>query len=266
MPDLKKSILLGLVSLIVIMLTGCGRTITREEFLQRYQVRSGTIIDIYNPNGSVTISGWDQDEVEIAAVKESVIGPEALEETEIFIDIADRLVIETVHPSTNYQVVVNYEIKVPVDLLVGVVECSNGTIVVESVSGNLKISTSNGNITASEINGIVTAGSSNGNIVARGVKSLGKITTSNGNIEAELHNLYGNLTIETVNGSITLALSANLEADIAANTSNGTITTGALKVDVIELEQTALKGKLNGGGHRIDLATSNGSIELVELK
>lgn len=250
----------------LLVVSGCGGVRATEEFYQSYQVRSGTTIEIYNSNGDVTITGWDQSNVEIFALKESFRGQPALDEVEIFIDIADRMVILTEHPDQSTDVTVSYEIKVPEDIFVEVIDCSNGNIKLEDVTGNAALSTSNGSVSVSNVNGIVSARSSNGNITAAGVKGLGGLRTSNGSIEAELPALHEAIEIRTSNGSITLSLLSSLEADLEASTSNGTVSVSNLNVDIVELSQTMLVGMLNGGGHKISITTSNGSIDLLQLR
>jgi hypothetical protein len=249
MPKLKKSLVILLtVALFMAAAAGCGREIVREQFLETYQVRSGTVISIYNRNGSVTVSGWDQDRVEIAAVKETYRGQSALDQVDIFIEIGEVLVIRTEHPDGEAEVAVSFDIKVPADLLIGTIECSNGSINIDSLTGNPELTTSNGNISANAINGIVTARSSNGNISALDVRSLGDLVTSNGSIEAELPALHDHLQIRTSNGTVSLSLNASLMADIEAETSNGSIEISNLNIDAEELERTLLLGSMNGAG------------------
>jgi DUF4097 and DUF4098 domain-containing protein YvlB len=255
-----------LTMITLLLFTGCSNTVTTEEFLQAYQVRSGTVIEVINPNGSVTISGWDEDRVEIRATKNSYFGQEALDQVDINIDIAETLFIETVHPYGETRVSVSYEIKLPGDLAVGSIECSNGDINLENIGGNPDLRTSNGKITASGINGIISARSSNGDINVSGVRSLAGLNTSNGSISAELPALHENLDIQTSNGSITLLMSPALEADIKANTSNGSLDFNGLNIETSAMDQTSLTGTMNGGGFNVQIATSNGSIKLEPLR
>jgi DUF4097 and DUF4098 domain-containing protein YvlB len=258
--------LIAAVVTMMLITAGCTDTVVSEEFYQSYQVRSGTVVSIKNPNGSVIIKGWDEDTFEIRAVKESRQGQDALAEVDIFIDIADELLIETIHPTENYIVSVNYDIKVPLDLLIGIIECTNGSINIENVGGNPDLSTSNGTISAVNVNGIVSATSSNGDITATGVRSLDKASTSNGNITAELPTIYNNLEIKTSNGSIVLLLSPLLAVDLDAKTSNGSISISNLNIDAAEFDQNTLSGSMNGGGYKVQVSTSNGSIDLAQLK
>jgi DUF4097 and DUF4098 domain-containing protein YvlB len=251
---------------LMILVGGCSGPVVSEQFSEAYQVRSGTIIEIYNQSGNVSITGWDQSTVEITALKESHEGQEVLDKVDIIIDIAEKMIIRSLHLEEDLPVVVNFDLKVPEDVLIGMIEGLNGNITIEGVTGNPQITTSNGTVNVNGVNGIVSALSSNGNITVTGVKSLGDLRTSNGNITAELPLLHENLELNTSNGSISLSLAAAMEADLEVRTSNGTISIGNLKVTVTAQEQTLLDGTMNGGGYKISISTSNGSIELSALK
>lgn len=257
---------LGCLILTLLALVGCSEPLVTEEIKESYTVKPNTILEIYNPNGSVSVSIWDGDSVEIEAVKKSYHGVDALEEVDIFISIAEVMKIETEHPPGRNTVTVNYEIKIPWDVRLGVVECSNGNISVNGVTGNPDLRTSNGNIEAISVQGVVYASGSNGNITVTESKSIGFLRTSNGNIEAELESLREDVSIRTSNGSITFYASSELEANISAATSNGTVSVSDLSIETVELEQTILTGTMNGGGRKVDLTTSNGSIELRQLR
>lgn len=265
MAGMKKGYFLLPLLLFLFLASGCDRIVFKEEFNQSYRVRSGTILEVYNPNGTVTITGWDQDEVEIKAVKTSY-RESALEEIDIFIDIADMITIETRHPGKDHEVCVNYVIKVPVDIAVGTVDCANGAIELDDVIGNPVLTTSNGDIVIDKVNGIVIASTSNGDIVAKGARSLGSLRTSNGSIEAELRVIHEDIDIKTSNGDITLYLAPALALELVAETANGTVNLNNLSLDIEQQEQTKLAGSMNGGGHKITIATSNGSVELARLR
>lgn len=267
MRDLKKFKLVSVAILVLMILVGgCSGPVVSEQFSETYQVRSGTIIEIYNQSGNVTITGWDQPTVEITALKESHEGQEVLDKVDIMIDIAEKMIIRTSYLEEDLPVVVSFDLRVPEDVLIGMIEGLNGNITIEGVTGNPQITTSNGAVNVSGVNGLVSALSSNGNINVTGVKSLGDLITSNGNITAELPLLHENLELKTSNGSISLALASTMEADLEVRTSNGTISTGNLNIAVTAQEQALLDGTMNGGGYKISISSSNGSIELSALR
>ncbi|MFO7951256.1 MAG: DUF4097 family beta strand repeat-containing protein [Bacillota bacterium] len=262
----KSVIILLLVGLLLLINGGCSKTVFKEEIFQSYRVKPDSTLEVYNPNGPVEVNGWDGNEIEISAVKETTGGQSALDRVDIFIDIGQIITIETDHPPVDEtEVTVSYEIKVPEEMAVGKIECFNGEINIEDVYGSLELKTSNGTITAANINGIVSARSSNGDINVSGVNGLAGLRTSNGDIDAELLDLQDDLEIITSNGSITLLLEPDLSIDLEANTSNGTISTGNLDIETTIQEQTSIAGKINDGGYKVNITTSNGSIDLDYL-
>ena len=266
MSGSKKTLLSLLLFLFFLpVLAGCSEEVITEEFYQAYQVKSGTILEIQNPNGEINVTGWEEDKVEISAVKMTTGGQPALDAVDIFIDIADWLVIKTVHPDGVEDVAVNYDIKVPEDVLVGVIECSNGNINVQGVNGNPAIYTNNGTVQVADVNGRVSARSINGDIIVTGVQELSDLRTSNGDIEADLPALHEDLNIITSNGSIALFVEPTLSVNLEASTSNGSINIGNLNMEISEQEQTSLVCLMNDGGYNINISTSNGSIDLEPL-
>ncbi len=265
-PVMTVAILTVIISMLLITGAGCSRTKVTEDFFQSYRVRPGTVLEVYNPNGPVSITGADIEEVEITALKETYQGQEALDRVDIFIDIDHTMVIETIYPDEALDVTVSYDIKVPEEVGVSIIECSNGNIDVRGIKGNPVLTTSNGSINASEVEGIVSARSSNGDLSLSGIAGLAFLRTSNGNIDAELFDLGQDLEIGTSNGSINLSINPELALDLEANTSNGDIKVNNLALETTLQEQTALIGSMNGGGPRLDIATSNGSIDLARLQ
>lgn len=261
----KRLTLLILVLLIVTKFFGCDFIKVSEDFYETYPVEKGTVLEVDNRNGSINLSGWDKDYVEVSAVKESWLGRSDLGNATINVEVTDKFLIETVHLTTNIQVSVHYDIKVPDGVVVNAVKSSNGSISLDGTAGNTEAITSNGNITIKNVEGIVTARSSNGNINIRGVEGMADIETSNGSIEAELPSLKNDLQIATSNGSITLNMAADLDAEINAKTSNGRITLHNLEIDIIHMEEKKLEGRTGDGRHRLTLTTSNGSIKMGRL-
>lgn len=265
-PALKVVVLLVVLILSLLFSAGCSRTRVTEDFFQSYLVRSGTVLEIYNPNGQVTVTGSDHDKVEIAALKETYHGQSALDEVDIFIDIGEIMIIETVHSVDGKDVTVSYDIKVPEGVEVSVVECSNGNIDVQGISGSPVLSTSNGNINVSAVGGVVSARSSNGDLDIKTVEGLGYLRTSNGDIIADLPDIREDLDIRTSNGLISLSINPELALNLEASTSNGEISFSNLDLETTLQEQTLLAGIMNGGGPKLNIATSNGSIDLAQLQ
>ena len=101
---------------------------------------------------------------------------------------------------------------------------------------------------------------SNGAIHVSGVDGPMQLITSNGAIRvldargAELH-------AHTTNGSIDIEFPQELHTDLSAHTSNGMIHYKG-EIAFAHRSENYLEGKIGGGGPKLDLQTSNGSITL----
>jgi len=197
-----------------------------------------------------------------------------------------------------------FVLKVPKKVILDSITTSNGGIRVESIAGNSRLKTSNGgirvwgvdgNLEATTSNASIEVGqfkgaadlrSSNGRIKADGIRGSFDARTSNSSIDATVAELDPGrpLSLESSNGSITLTLdtwksndikahtsnsSVNVRlpekvaADLILSTSNGSISTD-FEITTSQFSKTRVVGKLNGGGPRLDLSTSNGSVRVMK--
>jgi DUF4097 and DUF4098 domain-containing protein YvlB len=193
--------------------------------------------------------------VRIHAVKKAETR-EALDKLAIDVRTADGVSIVTRSPRRNESgfldflfgngdnTSVEYDVTVPrsTDLKV---ENTNGSISVSDINGRSDLSTTNGRIEAMRCSGTMNAG------------------TTNGSIRAELLQVSSSksMEFETTNGSIALTLPPTFGADLDAGTTNGSIRTD-LPVTTRSFSRRELRGTLNGGGTRLSLHTTNGSIEI----
>ena len=98
-----------------------------ETFDRVYDVSPGTIFEILNRDGSIDISGWDQSRIKINAVKKTRWGGK-LENVTIEVSTGADFRVETIHVVRNPKVSVDYDIKVPFNVIVKSVGTSNGAI------------------------------------------------------------------------------------------------------------------------------------------
>ncbi len=268
-----------------------------EKIQQDFDIKAGEKIELININGSVIITGWNKQQVEMIAVKRTSKKEDELKKVGIKITENNGLKIETIHLKEKPKVSVNYELKVPRNVELKLIRSSNGSIKLEKVGivhklvtsngsiklfnskGEVEAQTSNGSIKVDGLEGSVTAQTSNGSIDIRNVDGYGEastsnasikmfnigpilgIHTSNGTIKAELNKLMNDLDVTTSNGSITLYLGISLDADIKASTSNSSINIkDDVKLNTNQLSRSHLSGSIGNGGHQIYSHTSNGSI------
>ncbi len=139
-------------------------------------------------------------------------------------------------------------------------ETAFGAIEAENISGDLIAVSKNGKVTAKNINGKTEVESYFGDVDVQDVTGnvIGK--SKNGSVEAE--NVIGNIRLETNFGSIKLDSQNVKDADIYAETKFGSIDTSLPLNKEKSGSKAVAKGNTGNGQYRIELITSNGSIEI----
>jgi len=122
-----------------------------------------------------------------------------------------------------------------------------------SVNGSIRAEDLDSDVIAHTVNGAIDI-STNGRAEAE---------TVNGSIEADMGRADWDHDVgfETVNGSISLTLPEDVNADVRARTVNGRIRTD-LPLTVREVGRRRLDGRLGDGGPELELETVNRSITL----
>lgn len=226
--------------------------VTRE-FAQTYPLRSGGSLELNNVNGTVRIEAWDKDVVEVRAVKTTPDKESDLDRVSIDVDSRPDggLSISTRYPQEEgVEVAVDYTVHVPRGAQVTHVNTVNGSLRVTDLDSVGDLHTVNGNIEVFE---------GSGNVHAR---------TTNGNVYLELKrpaDSRGALA-ETTNGSVLLAIPADLPADLEAHCMNGSFSSELPVVMRAAVQSRVLHGKLGRGGSPIRLGTVNGAIRVVVLR
>jgi hypothetical protein len=261
---IKFALLIGLLPII-----GCNeRLVITEEFRETYDLEKGTKLNVSNKNGKISISKWENSYVEVFAIKKTFLNEDEFKKVEIVINQEyDEFNIKTEYITKNSKVSVSYEIKVPEAIIVNEIQTSNGNISLQGTTGNSILKTSNGKIFVRNVDGIINAKTSNGKISILETKGIIQVHTSNGKIEVELPNIIDqDIDISTSNGAIKIYLSPETDAELEMKTTNGKISLNDIKLVVSKISSTHVKGELGNGGNRINIRTSNGSINLYSKK
>jgi hypothetical protein len=216
-----------------------------KDFHYSYPLKPGGRLSLDSFNGSVEITGWDQDTVEIDGVQYA--STREMRDA-IKVDVVttgDSVQIRTIRPSDRYgNMGVKYVIKAPRRVNLDRIVTSNGSVKVDDIEGLARVRTSNGSVRAARVRGSVEAHTSNGGVEVMDVEGPATIrttngrvhvdrvrgalqaTTSNGNIHARLikPEPHRAVRLETTNGGIDLTMEALDDNEIRASTSNGGIT------------------------------------------
>jgi len=163
-------------------------------------------------------------------------------------------------------------------------ETSGGNIHVLDCEGTLKVNTSGGGIDLSGGSGSLDGGTSGGSVHVRDFHGPTHVETSGGGITLE--NVSGRIQGSTSGGSISARIAAPVSDEVNLETSGGGVTvqipdgsafnldaetsgggvSSDLPVAVVgKVESNSLKGAVNGGGKRVFLRTSGGSIHVRKI-
>jgi hypothetical protein len=216
-----------------------------KDFHYSYALKPGGRLALESFNGSVEITGWDQDKVEIDGVQYASTR-EVRDAIKIDVVASPDLVqIRTIRPTeTRGNMGAKFVIKAPRNVNLDRIVTSNGSVKVNDIDGvarlrtsngavratrlrgNLEAQTSNGSVEVRDLEGPVTIRTSNGRVYVEGVRGSLQASTSNGSIEARLlkPEPHRGVKLETTNGSIDLTMDALEDNEVRASTSNGGIT------------------------------------------
>lgn len=245
----RMRILLLLSGLFGVSILGSAYAWAGKGDQKTFSVEPGTVLEIYNKNGSIDVSSWDRDYIEIISNKKSGID----------ISTGKKFVVRTSDK-------MNLRITVPKGVLIARVENSTaGNINVENVSGDVDAYSSSGNIKILGVTGFVKGKTNIGKIFITGVSGLYEACTDKGDISVEVPAIRDNLDLRSRYGNITASLSPNLAAQLEASASNGKITYKDLPLTVNQSLKTMVTGRLGEGSGKIHIETSWGSITLKKL-
>lgn len=192
-----------------------------------YPLKAGGRVSVENFNGSVEVTAWDREEVEVSGTKYART-KELLDQVKVdAVASADSVRLRTVRPSSEGSrwrggYGVRYVVRVPRRTELDRIESTNGHVHAEGLEGNVRLKTTNGGVKANSVRGLVTASTTNGGMDLRGVTGDADLHTTNGGIRVDEQK--GSVTAETTNGGIRLSLVATTpQKAVRAETTNGNI-------------------------------------------
>jgi hypothetical protein len=275
----------------------------QEDFHYSHPLKAGGRLTVEGFNGSIEVSPWDQETVDISGTK-FARSPEDTASIHIEIDhTPDSVIVRAVRPSMrhgNYGV--RYAIKVPRKVVLDRLATSNGSIRIADTSGPARLKTSNGHIDVQHLqgalsaetsnssievmenNGSVDLRTSNGHIRVEGLRGALDAITSNSSIHARIEQAGESVRAQSSNGNIDLTLPSSANCPVRAHTSNSSITlhmpgevNARLTADTSnssitsdfelrmrgEFSKHHLEGTIGNGGPAIELSTSNGGIHIL---
>jgi len=180
-----------------------------EDFSYSYTLKPGGRLSIENFNGSIEITGWDRDTVEITGVKYAP-SEDLLRELKIDVqDSPDAVSVRAVRPSVRRgNLGARFTVRAPRRIVLDRITSSNGRITAEDIEGPARLRTSNGAVRARNTRGALEIETSNGGVDVNNHAGAVTAHTSNGRIHVELDNPERGrpIRLESSNGGITLRM------------------------------------------------------------
>lgn len=140
---------------------------------------------------------------------------------------------------------------------------SGGNVRAEQITGKLDMETSGGEIHVATVAGDVDVSTSGGNIRLSDVDGRVRAETSGGDVNVRLKSSNKGIYVETSGGNIELAMARNSSANIDASTSGGDVTCDLPITMSGKINESRMKGTINGGGATVHARTSGGDIRIV---
>jgi DUF4097 and DUF4098 domain-containing protein YvlB len=219
------------------------KTRVEAQFHQTYPLQPGAKLNLENVNGSVEITAWDQNTLDVSATRYAD-SQELLDQLKIDVSVSSGgALIRTLPPTQPGNAGVKYVIKAPRRVELTEIRTTNGSVRIDGLEaganlrttngavqatktrGKLQIATSNGSVQIQDVEGDTEVQTSNGAVQASAIRGPVAATTSNGNVKVDLEDSRGGpITLKTSNGGVELKLAAISRSDVQASTSNGSIT------------------------------------------
>ncbi|HEY5615231.1 MAG TPA: hypothetical protein VIL52_04350 [Bacteroidota bacterium] len=273
--------------LVLIPVLGIGQDVSEKEEIRRTLKFTGTEakrIVLDNTDGSITVTGYDGDEIQLVVIKEieaesRVKIQEAKEEVILEIkEEPNKIILYVDAPwrksdgSINYRgfhyygyrVIHDFELRVPMKVSLYLRTVNEGEIIVKDVEGEFEIKNVNAGIEMTNIAGPA------------------KVSTVNGPVKVFFSkNPNSDCSFETVNGRVEVEFQEGLSADLQLKTFNGEVFTDFEILNLPRNDETverkkggkkiyrrgdSFSARVGKGGPEFSFNTLNGDIYITKQK
>jgi len=237
----------------------------RKDSSQSFPLTADGVLNLDNTKGRIEIHGWSSN---VVAVTTAIHGGSSARVAAVKIDFSsdpDRLTIHTDEPrglnglpailawlksGDRADTSVDYVVHAPLNARLADIHSVNGRIAIEEMTGNINARTVNGGMEVKDAAGDLILANVNGYIAAS-MASLG-----NGHA----------VSLNSVNGAITLSVPENANATFSARTVNGGINSEFPELAVQKAPgRNSLKGNLGQGSASVNAHAVNGAITIRKV-
>ena len=241
-----------------------------DDWAKQFTVSAKPELQVSASDARVSLQAWDKNQIDVKVHTTGVRIPDQLQVTGE--QTGNRVRID-LHSSHSFCIglcikTIEVTIQVPKDSLVNV-RTSDGRIEANDLSGDIRLRTGDGRISGRNLSGSLSAETSDGRIEIDGRFDMLHVRTGDGHVSVRANygsKMSGEWSIWTGDGGVELELPLDLAADLDVQTGDGHIDSD-LPVEVQgSVGRNSLRGKLNGGGPRLEVHTGDGSIRLRRVE
>jgi DUF4097 and DUF4098 domain-containing protein YvlB len=218
-----------------------------EDFHYSYPLESGGQLELNNVNGSVEISGWDRDSIDVSGTKYAS-DQAALHDINVKVSASgNRANVTADMPGTRWHGSrgVRFHVRVPRKIMLERAETTNGSVTVEDLEGGGRIRSTNGKLSLARLSGDYDVQTTNGSIQIDDCSGLEKAETTNGAIRGRIK--HGAIQAQSTNGTLDMAVDKPSDSrPMRLSTTNGSLTLALAEFH----------------GNPINAETSHGSVTL----
>jgi DUF4097 and DUF4098 domain-containing protein YvlB len=286
-----------------IVATGCEVNLNSEGIVSRetktFQVTGTPEVQLETFDGSIEVHSWDRSDVEVE-IEKRAMEQSLVDEMKVSAEQSgNRIVIKVTGPKRRefdgFQVGVNFSpsarLRVALPRQSQLAATSgNGSITVEDVTGKITLNTNDGSVRGSNLAGEIMVRSGDGSIRMDRIAGKLDLETEDGSIGLEARPttlrartadgsirlriepdsaMDSDWDVQTADGSVTLLLPREFNAELDAETRDGAVRASHPGVNAEtrsgedrEERRRTLKAKLGSGGRILRVRTGDGTIRI----
>lgn len=148
------------------------------------------------------------------------------------------------------------------------ISTDDGNIDAHGLKGQVRLHSGDGHIEADDLDGELNADSGDGHIRVRGRFDALALKTGDGSVTAEAvsgSKISGEWNLRSGDGSVTLRLAEGLNADLEADTGDGSINLDFPVTVSGSMSRSRIHGKMGNGGPPLVVHTGDGSIHIEKI-
>ncbi len=256
--------------LVVVLFSTAFTIVARaDDWSKTYDLTGKPELRVEAHDANVHIETWDQNKIEAHVTTQGWhIGSGGLEIVEHQQGNAVDLELRQPHHA-HFSIGIDtrridLEIHMPKSVKINV-RAGDGNVEAKGLRGELNFTTGDGRLELDDVDGSLRVHASDGSVRVSGRFDVLELRTSDGRVEVEARpgsQLREAWDVRSSDGSVNLRIPGDLAADVELHTSDGSITTNIPIVVEGSLSRHDIHGKMNGGGNRLSIHTSDGSVTL----